>query len=112
MVHNPARGHAVQRSWVLPNRQPYRSESMCCWGRKGVAVVALGLASLAPMSAAIGEEDDAHVVRVGERSVRFRATTWRSMQNEDSTVAENFEAVRLKRGHAYPQVITVFKLPM
>jgi hypothetical protein len=74
------------------------------------AVAALILLIAASLSANTAERY--HVFRVGERSLRLLATAWERMENEDATVAESFSAVSLKRGHAWPQVVTVFKLPM
>lgn len=50
-------------------------------------------------------------VSVGDTAVRLSAQDWKPMDNPEP-YAENFEAQILRSGHAFPQVLTIFKLPM
>jgi hypothetical protein len=76
---------------------------------KGVTGIVLVLMALGLPAA--GGSSDVHTVRVGFRTLKLDATAWRPMANE-ATFAENFEAVTVKSGETWPQVITIFKLPM
>jgi len=60
----------------------------------------------------VGGSIPAHVVLIGRDSIKLPKAQWAPMVNEQPTVAENFEAVDRKLGHAFAQVLTIFKLPM
>lgn len=54
---------------------------------------------------------DPFVVKVPGGVIRIPASDWKPMENEEAFVV-NFEAKAKREGEAYPQVITVFKIPM
>src|SRR5262245_40683206 len=76
--------------------------------RKTVRTIALLVLAAA---AGCRSASSSYEVAIGSTIVNVPMRDWKPLENSEP-YAENFEARVLKAGHAFPQVLTVFKVPM